>query len=428
MISPNLAEEYDILFGPYQQLKASKVQDMLRRAWQGKLCSVTMRGMCWRVLLDLISPDDSSLWPNQLKTMVTNYESLKKRTMPSIDKVSVDPLSALSMDNGSMSDEWNQYYKQLELMKFIEGDLDRLYMTGLEDEYFHNKTKRDLLLAILVIWSAEHPMTSYRQGMHEVLGAIVYVMDMEQTGWQQAINTGIIPPTHPLVQSFQLSSIEAYAFYFFERIMLELEPLYDPLPVSGHDNVPFVVTYCTKIQEHYLGTLDPPLCNHLERLYIQSQLYGLRWSRLLLGREYPLHHHSLLLIWDYMFAACYEAEHTSNTLLLDDDVPPNVYSVIANVRVKQHTKNSNVDKRIVTIQPSQLSNSTSNKGSNKGGIGSIGGMGGMKKSYDPLSSQSQPQGQQQQSVMYVCTPLLGILADFMLAMLIQVSPYLMTIL
>jgi hypothetical protein len=245
-----IGEELNFLFGLdiSAEIRTDKIVELLRRAWQGKLCSASLRGICWRVLLDLISGENTSIWPSQLNGMVKNYAVLKDRRMPSIDKVSVDPLSALSADNGSMSEEWKTYYKQLELMKFIEGDLDRLYLTGLEDEYFHNKPKRDLLLAILVVWSAEHSVTSYRQGMHEVLGVIVHVLDIEEAAWKNSIKKGEFSADHPLGVCFQPQNIEAYAYYIFDRIMLEIEPLYDPLPVSGHENIPFVVAYCTKIQ------------------------------------------------------------------------------------------------------------------------------------------------------------------------------------
>lgn len=128
------------------------------------------------------------------------------------------------------------------------------------------------------------------------------------------------------------------------------------------------------IIEHYLQLLDPYLCQHLEQNYVQSQLYGLRWARLMLGREYPVTHNSLFRIWDFMFAACYDAEYNTSHYVFDDDIPPNVYSLLANARVCNYHKGSNIGKR----------------------------------------------ASQQDRVSYVCTPLLGILGDFILAMLIQV--------
>ena len=87
----------------------------------------------------------------------------------------------------------------------------------------------------------------------------------------------------------------------------ELEPLYSPLLTGPPtDQQPAIVHYCIRIQEHLLRGLDPTLSTHLEECFIQAQLYGMRWSRLLLGREFELKEESLLKIWDYMFGCCFE--------------------------------------------------------------------------------------------------------------------------
>jgi len=49
-----------------------------------------------------------------------------------------------------------------------------------------------------------------------------------------------------------------------------------------------------------LKSYDPVLHNHLTRLGIEPQLYGLRWIRLLFGREF--HVADVLKLWDAIFA------------------------------------------------------------------------------------------------------------------------------
>lgn len=228
------------LFGEEDSIPLFRISALLRVAWQGDMCNDGCRAICWRIFLGLLSGSDKSAWPNELAQIVANYTTLKDRVMPSIDKVKDDPLSALSVGD-SMSAEWSAYYKNVELTNFIKGDLDRLFLTGLDDEYFQSKEKRDLLTSILFIWSMEHPLISYRQGMHEILGAILYAVESEKRGWESE-------PDHPLAAAFTEKNVEAYTYNFFERIMMELYVLYDPLPVSGIENQPFVVQYCTKIQ------------------------------------------------------------------------------------------------------------------------------------------------------------------------------------
>jgi hypothetical protein len=74
-----------------------------------------------------------------------------------------------------------------------------------------------------------------------------------------------------------------------------------------------------------LRGLDPELCGHLEDNYIQAQLYGMRWARLLLGREFQCNDRGLLRLWDYMFACVldYSMAHQVN---IEEDAKDGVSS------------------------------------------------------------------------------------------------------
>jgi hypothetical protein len=240
-------EDLKGMFGPADSphIHQIYIQDMLRNAWQERLNNVGLRAHCWRVLLGLVSHSDKSVWKSQLQSMVGKYTVLKESVLPSIAKVKADPLSALSTGE-TVSDEWNAFYKHVELTDFIKGDLDRLYLSGVEDDYFQSKQRRDLVLNILFIWSAENLEISYRQGMHEIVGCLLFIVENELQYWQEAEVRGEVSPDHYLSGCFTAISVEAYTYMLFERIMLELASLYDPLPV--YDGQPFVVQFCSKIQ------------------------------------------------------------------------------------------------------------------------------------------------------------------------------------
>jgi hypothetical protein len=122
---------------------------------------------------------------------------------------------------------------------------------------------------------------------------------------------------------------------------------------------------------------------------ISAQIYGLRWARLLLGREISMENCQIFRIWDYLFACCYEAENFSPEHLMDIDVRPNVNSILATVRISGCKRDSNEDRRRVSS------------------FGSV-----KHSSPNESSMAAVPQ--------YVCTPLLGALGDVMLAMMVQV--------
>lgn len=65
--------------------------------------------------------------------------------------------------------------------------------------------------------------------------------------------------------------------------------------------------------------IDPELSEQLEASYVQAQIYGLRWSRLLLGREFPMTNHQSLRLWDYMFAYCLD-DMNSSIGALDENI------------------------------------------------------------------------------------------------------------
>jgi TBC1 domain family protein 5 len=252
MATLKLHKELEKVFGPDDAptIPSFYMKQLLRLTWSGKMASDGLRPLCWRVFLGVISDKDKSLWKTQLNQQVIDYEVLKNKILPSLDKVKADPLSALSSGEGQ-SEEWSQYYKNVELSNFIKGDLDRLYLTGIEEEnYFQTKNRRGMLLSILFLWSLQNPSTSYRQGMHEIVGCILFVIETERLAWEKAISRKEMSASHSMMGVFSEATLEAHTYYIFERIMEELQPLYDPVATKSHgvESQPFVVQFCTKIQ------------------------------------------------------------------------------------------------------------------------------------------------------------------------------------
>ena len=194
------------------------------------------------------------------------------------------------------------------MVKFIQGDLERLYMNGIEGEYFQEPHRARALLNVLFVWAEQHPGTAgYRQGMHEIAAPVLLALEAENSLWTFALSTKTAAstthgPDSAVLPYFSTEKyIESSLYWLFERIMQDLEYLYKPPTQTGE--LPGVVLFCTQVQEEMLRSLDPDLCSHLEDNYVQAQLYGMRWSRLLLGREFQATEESLFRIWDYIFGS-----------------------------------------------------------------------------------------------------------------------------
>lgn len=204
--------------------------------------------------------------------MINSYNTVKATVLPSLDKVSVDPLSSLSSGE-SQSNEWSIYYKNVDLINFIQTDLDRLYITGIPDEYFESPARRAMLLAILLIWSFDHPVISYRQGMHEMAGYVMFCVETELAAFNalRATGTDAKPAndSYGLLNVIDEQHVEANTYHLFVRIMNELEPLYDPVSLTprGAENQPFVVQFSAKVQ----GTINLSDCVALQRFEIHPR-------------------------------------------------------------------------------------------------------------------------------------------------------------
>jgi hypothetical protein len=136
-------EELSTFFGGEISPECTGTQvDIVRRIRDGTSKCPENRCLYWRYLLHLL-PIDKSKWRSTLSSSIEEYYRLKESVYPSITK-SVDPLSE--------SPETLSYFEDIERTKFIQGDLDRLYMNGVDDAYFQDTRRTKILLSVLFIW------------------------------------------------------------------------------------------------------------------------------------------------------------------------------------------------------------------------------------------------------------------------------------
>ena len=284
-------------------------------------CDEPSRALLWRLFLGVL-PIPSNLMPLEdtdnickgwnilIEQMTTDYYALKLATMPSADKVQADPLSGLfdtptSTSGEAGEDSWTAYEKMIELSRFIEGDLERLYLGGIPDFYFQTSERRKILLDILLLWSIRNKHISYRQGMHELVAPMLYALEVELQA---------LPSTSPLAGAVSAAGIEAHSYWMFESLMKQVQVLYDPAPKKhGSENQPEIVHFVTALQEKHLMKLDSTLCAFLMDNNVYAQVYGMRWTRLLFGREFPMTHTMSFRVWDWLLASAYDGAAGSST-------------------------------------------------------------------------------------------------------------------
>ncbi|KAL7246447.1 hypothetical protein ACSBR2_001531 [Camellia fascicularis] len=161
--------------------KSSSVESSPCR--EGSACEnrrfADLRGVQWRIDLGIL-PSSSSI--DDLRQVTADsrrrYAGLRHRLLvdPHIPKdgnTYPDPVmdNPLSQNPDSM---WGRFFRNAELERMVDQDLSRLYPE--HGSYFQTPGCQSMLRRILLLWCLRHPEYGYRQGMHELLAPLLYVL------------------------------------------------------------------------------------------------------------------------------------------------------------------------------------------------------------------------------------------------------------
>uniref|UniRef100_A0A8C4QIJ7 TBC1 domain family member 5 n=1 Tax=Eptatretus burgeri TaxID=7764 RepID=A0A8C4QIJ7_EPTBU len=281
---------------------------------RGQLRSSCFRSIYWKLYLQCL-PEDRSLWLEHTQCQRNNYKSVKQKhiTNPHEEEKGQD----LSINNPlSQEDEspWNRFFQDKELKMIIQQDVTRTFPEIL---FFQDALVQEMMADVLFCFARENEHLLYRQGMHELLAPILFVLHCDHQALRHA--SELNKPTETLCILLDPKFIEHDAYSTFSKLMETAEPWFShfekDMPQTGKGAVtaavPFarpqdssppiaIVTKLNRINDTILKKHDPELHVHLGRLEIAPQIYGIRWVRLLFGREFPVQ--DLLALWDAIFA------------------------------------------------------------------------------------------------------------------------------
>ena len=171
-----------------------------------------------------------------------------------------------------------------------------------ENAYFREPSTQSMLLEILFVYCKLNRDIGYRQGMHEVLAPLLWVVSCD------AINLKD-DNQHPGSDDLMLGGLDAKyiehdAFTLFGAVMQTVKTFYEmgnsnEPPTTGLLQNSPIVERSKRIHENYLHHADPELAEHLAAIEILPQIFLIRWVRLLFGREFPFE--DVLSLWDILF-------------------------------------------------------------------------------------------------------------------------------
>ncbi|KAF2875475.1 rab-GTPase-TBC domain-containing protein [Massariosphaeria phaeospora] len=256
-----------------------------------------LRSVTWKIFL-LFKTLDRSSWPTHLSDSRTTYESLRSHYLRAIQhpdefESSVDPLSE------NEESPWAALRADEALRAEIFQDIERCMPDNM---YFRQPATQNMMLDVLFVWCKMHPDIGYRQGMHEILAPVLWVVERDAVDTTHVDNTHVDHRAvdHTLADMLNAGYIEHDTHTLYSLIMQTAKSFYAPADEASTSKETPMLIRSSRIFERYLPKADPELSAHLVKLEIVPQIFLLRWIRLLFGREFPLD--SVLDVWDALFA------------------------------------------------------------------------------------------------------------------------------
>ncbi|GER41781.1 Ypt/Rab-GAP domain of gyp1p superfamily protein [Striga asiatica] len=288
-----------------------------------------------QLLVDTHAPKDGSSSPD---FVIDNPLSQNPGKL-SLLYVSIFLNNMVCMEVYSM---WGRFFRNAELERMVDQDLTRLYPERIG--YFEESSCQAILRRILLLWCLQHPEYGYRQGMHELLAPLLYVLHADAqrlseirklhdddhfpdnfdygspARTQARAPDELDPKTRTLVllsDSYGAEGelgilasekfLEHDAYAMFDSLLLggggplAMSDFFVHLPPSRgpHSGSPPVIEASVALYR-LLSKTDPSLHAHLVELGVEPQYFALRWLRVLFGREFSLD--NLLSVWDEIFA------------------------------------------------------------------------------------------------------------------------------
>lgn len=182
---------------------------------------------------------------------------------------------------------WNTVRRDEVLRAEILQDVQRLP----EVPFYHEPHVQTLILDVLFIYCKLNPdVGGYRQGMHELLAPIVYVVNQDAINPVDAASDSTADLA--MVEMLDASFIEHDAFALFSRLMDHAKGFYevsevaptpkDSLSISTPDQTSTpgqlsqtssIVEKSQHIHEVCLHQVDPELSEHLKNIEVLPQIF-----------------------------------------------------------------------------------------------------------------------------------------------------------
>jgi len=165
---------------------------------------------------------------------------------------------------------WDTFRRDEAVRAEILQDVRRLP----DEPFYHQERTQTLILDILFIYCKLNPdVGGYRQGMHELLAPLVYVVAQDAIDRASADAELLVDSV--MVEMLDSFFIEHDAFALFSKIMEKAKGFYEISTESaaGPNEQSTIVEMSRTIHEVTLMKIDPELANHLKSIEVLPQIF-----------------------------------------------------------------------------------------------------------------------------------------------------------
>nr|POF15228.1 tbc1 domain family member 5 [Quercus suber] len=281
----------------WQEMKTFRTLDELKRATRigthSSAASSGLRSVFWKAFL-LFGSVETTTWAKTLLSSRSAYNSLRMHFLRLLEHE-----NEVSADEGSFGEDSAQtslkeaHRHDQELRAEILQDVERCLPEIL---YFRQADTQKLMTDILFVFCKLNPDISYRQGMHELLAPILWVVEKDAIELGQSSKA--MGEEAMITNLLSAEYVEHDAFALFGQVMHSAKNFYEQTTHSGKENP--IVRRSQHVFETLLPEVDKALAQHMQDIEIMPQVFIIRWVRLLFGREFPFD--EVLNMWDVIFA------------------------------------------------------------------------------------------------------------------------------
>jgi TBC1 domain family protein 5 len=222
--------------------------------------------VCWKTFL-LFQGAAPSDWSQTLLKTRNAYSSVRDQYLKYIKRPEL--LNDLPYD--PLADDPNSPWDALRGDELIRAEILQDVQRLPDEAFYHGDRIQTMILDILFIYCKLNPTAGgYRQGMHELLAPIVFVVDQDAVDCADAGSD--VDPN--MVQMLDFNYVEHDAYTLFSKVMERAGSFYELGDSNGAAaDQSAIVEKSKHIHEVLLMQIDPELATHLKNIEVLPQIF-----------------------------------------------------------------------------------------------------------------------------------------------------------